>query len=367
MIETLLQKANLLGPIPLASAMIYHNKKSDLLNYVNSDLQKNSHIGNLIGNDFELMKENHKNHINFMDNVFHLNNFELLAKTVIWVYKMYHAHGFEYDYFPIELKSWIDAVHTFIPSPEKESILAVYNWMIDQHNTMINLSKEKKIEDVVSDDPNLNVLVTSLVQNLIKGDHRECIKLARSYVKGTEDIEIFYLKIIYPALKRIGDLWEENEISVAQEHMASSIITRVMSVVYSENVDSSTNKGKVIVASAPGELHEIGAWMLSDMLEINGWDICYVGSSTPEKDLIQQMKEFNPHILAISITMPFNLTRAANLIQAIRNLDKFKDLPIIVGGPQFNETENLYKSIGADGYAPTPREALTLIEKLYNE
>jgi len=49
------------------------------------------------------MYDNHLNHARFMANVFRFNAYTLLVKTVIWVYRSYHSHGFSFDYFPVEL------------------------------------------------------------------------------------------------------------------------------------------------------------------------------------------------------------------------------------------------------------------------
>jgi len=61
-------------------------------------------VHRLIGyNPLRMMYDNHLNHARFMANVFRFNAYTLLVKTVIWVYRSYHSHGFSFDYFPVEL------------------------------------------------------------------------------------------------------------------------------------------------------------------------------------------------------------------------------------------------------------------------
>ena len=123
-------------------------------------------------------------------------------------------------------------------------------------------------------------------------------------------------------------------------------------------------KGKVVVASSPSEFHEIGAWIISDILESNGWDVKYLGANTPKKDLISLLSSFKPNVLALSVTMPFNILKTKDVIDTIKKDENLKNISIIVGGSAFNQTKELWRSTGADLYARNLLEAKELLNNL---
>jgi len=73
----------------------YIKTKDALLDEINAQMTAHPQIATLIGgNTMSMMQDNHRNHIDFMSTVFQFNSFELLVKTVPWVYRSYRAHGF---------------------------------------------------------------------------------------------------------------------------------------------------------------------------------------------------------------------------------------------------------------------------------
>ncbi|MDZ7723776.1 MAG: cobalamin-dependent protein [candidate division KSB1 bacterium] len=146
--------------------------------------------------------------------------------------------------------------------------------------------------------------------------------------------------------------------------MASSIVTRVMSMIYINNFTSKGDKGKVVITAGANEFHEIGAWMISDLLEMNGWDVYYLGSNTPESDLYQMLLAVQPHILVISVTMFFNLSSAAFVIRAIKQNPDIQNIKILLGGAAVKADPDLTKKLGADATADHAVEALKLVNDL---
>lgn len=76
----------------------------------------------------------------------------------------------------------------------------------------------------------------------------------------------------------VGNLWERGEISVAEEHLASSIISRIMSTIYSKFITFENTRGKAVVTATANEFHKLGSRIVADSLEMNGWDVNHLGS-----------------------------------------------------------------------------------------
>ena len=367
MIEDVLISCRELPRISPEAAEAYVQATDQLQKHVNDQLETNPKIKELIGrNPFDVMHNNHRNHAAFMSTVFRINSFELLARTVPWVYRAYHAKGFSYDYFPIELVAWQIAIHECLKNMEQKSeILAVYKWMIQHHEVMIKLSLTGEGLSF-SAQGEANEMQQVFLQLLLHGDTQGCLKLVDQSIHTADDLKFFYLHVIWPAMYRIGQLWESNSISVAEEHVATAIVGRVMAALYPRFALFEVTRGKAIVSAGPNEFHEVGARMVADFMEMDGWDVTYLGANTPASALLELIKQHKPFVVALSVATVFNLDNARQIIRMIHEDQETKDVNVMVGGLAFNGMTHLWQTIGADGYAADAESALKLSDDWWN-
>jgi methanogenic corrinoid protein MtbC1 len=102
--------------------------------------------------------------------------------------------------------------------------------------------------------------------------------------------------------------------------------------------------------------------MLSDMLELAGWQVRYLGANTPEKDLMEMVRSFQPHLLALSVTMPFHLDRALALVAQVRADTALDGVRIMVGGLGTVHSGELLLRHGVDGTAADAGQAVALAD-----
>lgn len=332
--------------------------------YVDEALTKNPSINKLIGNNpLQIMYNNHTHHAAFMETVFSIGNYELLAKTVPWVYKAYFAHHFSYEYFLVELNLWLESLEKYSENGSFNEIENIYKWMIQHHEDMIYLSKSLKGSKTPIDEQWLERKNTFLVA-ILEGDHHACLTIAENCISTSDDVENFYMQIIQPVMYEVGMLWEEGTVSVAEEHLSSAIVSRVMATTSMIGLNPRPSLGKAVITAAPNEFHETGAWMISDILEREGWAVRYLGSNTPINDLLEMLRSFNPDLLAISVTMPFNIIETKEIIEAIKKDEKLNKIHVIVGGRAFNDVKDLWKKTGADSFASNLQDAKLVSNKL---
>ena len=359
MIGEILASCRELPKVSPVAAVVYADAITILLNHVNDQLEANPKIKGLIGqNPLEMMRKNHRNHATFMSTVFKLNSFELMARTVPWVYRAYHAKGFSYDYFLAELVAWQIAIHKNLHNDDQKSeILAAYKWLVQHHEGIIKLSQsgEGLSFSVLHETNEMQWVFLSL---LLHGDTQGCLKLVDQSIQTAVDLKCFYLDVIWPAMYRIGQLWESNQISVAEEHLATAIVGRVMAALYPRIAVFEITKGKAIVSAGPNEFHEVGARMVADFMEMDGWDVTFLGTNTPASDLMDILKRRRPLVVALSVATVFNLDSARQIIQMIREDQETRGIKVMVGGFAFNDMSHLWQTIGADGYAADSEIAL---------
>jgi methanogenic corrinoid protein MtbC1 len=360
MIEDIIASSGNLSKISSEAAEAYAQATDRLLNHVNTQLEEHRNIKELIGrNPLDLMHNNHKNHAMFMAAVFSLNSFELLARTIPWVYRAYHARGFSYDYFPAELVAWQIAIHDCLVSPShKAEITAVYKWMVQQHDQFIKLSLSGA-GLAFSVERETDALQEIFLSLLLHGDSQGCLKLANQSIQTVEELKHFYLDVVSPAMYHIGLLWENNQITVAEEHLATAIVGRVMASLYPRFAQFNVTRGRAVVSAGPNEFHEIGARMVADFLEMDGWDVAYLGANTPAPEILSILKQQQPFLLALSVATVFNLDTARQVIRFVKEDQETKDIKVMVGGLAFSGMPELWRELGADGHAVNADSALT--------
>ena len=168
---------------------------------------------------------------------------------------------------------------------------------------------------------------------LLAGNRRRCHDIVRELLEKDPDIKDLYVHLFQRALYEIGELWEKNKISVTTEHIATAITEGLLTQVYPMIFASEHSGKKGLVACVPNEYHQIGAKMVADTFELNGWDGYFVGSNTPVQELIKTIGETQPDVIALSLSIYFNLPHLEKMIAEIRKYDS--DIPIWIGGQAF--------------------------------
>lgn len=201
-----------------------------------------------------------------------------------------------------------------------------------------------------NDECDFTPIQKQFMADLLNGSVHSAIGLA-SRVKSVAHLKSFYLQVVQPTMYEVGQLWESGNISVSQEHAASAIVSRVMATLQAQFLRGHPSRGRAVVAAIANEYHELGAWIVADMLELDGWEVCYLGANTPLKSIAEMVVRLSPDLLALSMTMPFNVEQVRGLIAELRHEPKTKDVVILVGGRALNSSPDSWKSLGADGYA----------------
>jgi methanogenic corrinoid protein MtbC1 len=328
----------------------YREHADALIAHVDGQLFEHPRIAAYLGgNPRELLRANHRNHHQFLCNVLTLRDGELLAQVVPWVYRAYHGQGISLDYFPTELEAWIAALEALLEPRIVDELRPLYSWMIEAHDHHCSLAGKPGPPPAV---PESWLEAERRFRNhLVAGRAQEASALIQEQSESGTAVKDVYLHIIQPAMVEIGLMWERGEISVAHEHMATSIVQRVLSSCYQRIGLSSGERGRAVVAAAPREMHEIGARMFADLLEEDCWEVFYLGADTPPEELRRFVREVRPNLLGLSVCLPFNLQQGAATIAAVRADGATARCRILVGGQAFAGSTDRWRRVGADGYA----------------
>jgi methanogenic corrinoid protein MtbC1 len=162
----------------------------------------------------------------------------------------------------------------------------------------------------------------------------------------------------------IGRLWQLRQITVAQEHFCTAVTQSVMGSLYQTIFDSPRNGRIALVACVGGELHELGARMVADFLEFDGWSTIYLGANTPASALATMVIDQHADVLCLSTTLTVHIQSLIDTIRTVREHLAGRKVPILVGGYPFHVDPNLWQKVGADGWGPDAQSAGTVAHDL---
>ena len=174
--------------------------------------------------------------------------------------------------------------------------------------------------------------------------------LIEGFLRGIPVVEIFG-KIIEPVLIEIGTQWEGGEITAVREHLYTEKIRGHIEMV-AYNAPKNRAKGiRCAAAAVGGEMHTLGLLMISNLLELEGFEVFYLGTNTPAPELVRLCIDESIRILALSVTMDYHINALSSLIDAVRSEPALRTLKILAGGSAVNRNPEVWKTSGADGYA----------------
>lgn len=171
---------------------------------------------------------------------------------------------------------------------------------------------------------------------LVDGDKDGCANVVQSLIEEGVNLKDIYVELFQKSLYRIGKLWDDNKLSIPEEHMATRIVEYLINRF--APVGKSNSDKKVVVACIDKEFHEIGAKMVSNIFELNGWKSYYLGASVPNKEILKFVKRIDPDIIALSWSLYLNLGRFLEVLDHLTRF--FPTKKILIGGQALSENPN---------------------------
>ncbi|PCC67702.1 Methanogenic corrinoid protein MtbC1 [Nannocystis exedens] len=164
----------------------------------------------------------------------------------------------------------------------------------------------------------------------LAGDRREAVRLLLEDGLGSgAQIDELQVHVIRAAQDEIGRLWQLNRVSIAQEHMATAISHLSLAALFERATPKPPLDERVLLACVEGELHELPARMVADALELEGFDVRYLGANVPTRDLVAAVQDERPDLIGLSVTMSFNLPALRTAVARVREVS---DRPMFIGG-----------------------------------
>ena len=173
-------------------------------------------------------------------------------------------------------------------------------------------------------------LADRFLEALGKGEPKAAEAVADEALDRGLDVAGVHTRLIEPAMRAIGELWEMNRVSVAEEHLASAICHEVAGRVFWRALGGAPrSRERVMMAAVQGEQHVLGLRLAADVLEGAGYDVLYLGADVPLQALLDACRVHRPDVLGFTVSMSLNVP---TMIWEIHELTKLDQPPRVMTG-----------------------------------
>jgi corrinoid protein of di/trimethylamine methyltransferase len=207
--------------------------------------------------------------------------------------------------------------------------------------------------------------LNNLYDAILKGNLDLSVETTKSALAEGVDPQSIIRDFMIPAMDKIGGMFENCEVFVPELLMSSRAMKGSLALIQPLlEASGAESKGKVIIGTVQGDLHDIGKNIVGSMLEGAGFQVINLGNDITSLKFVEAIKTHNPQIVAMSALLTTTMTSMEKIIIAIREAGLRDRVKIIIGGAPVSA--NYSNKIGADGYSDNANGAVKLARSLIN-
>jgi trimethylamine corrinoid protein len=167
-----------------------------------------------------------------------------------------------------------------------------------------------------------------------------------------------------PAMRHLGDLWEEGEIFLPELMLSAETMKAVMAVLTPQMAarQRGSISGRVVIGTVQGDIHDIGKSLVAALLEATGFEVRDLGADVPLEKLCDEAAGFQAHLLCLSALLTTTMVGQRTLIDILGQRGMREHVKVMVGGAPV--TRRWAEEIGADGYGENAIEAVRVARQL---
>ncbi len=159
-------------------------------------------------------------------------------------------------------------------------------------------------------------------------------------------------------MKRIGDRFSRNEVFVPELLMSAKAMNAVMAHLKPYFQTGTVKaKGRFVVGTVAGDLHDIGKNLVAMVVEGNGWEVVDLGVDVKPNKFVDAIRQNPGCAVGLSALLTTTMANMSKTVKEIKS--QFPDVPVIVGGAPLSQ--RAADEMGADGYAPNPQAAVAFL------
>ncbi|HUX56378.1 MAG TPA: corrinoid protein [Bacteroidales bacterium] len=167
--------------------------------------------------------------------------------------------------------------------------------------------------------------------------------------------------VLIPAMAVVGNKFSRKEIYVPQMLMAAKSMNSAMKHLKPYFLSGETKrKGKFIIGTVSGDLHDIGKNLVAMMIEGGGWEVIDLGVDVGTEKFLKALDENPGAVVGLSALLTTTMENMKKIVSVIK--EKHSGSKVLIGGAPV--TMEYCEKIGADYYSPDPQGAVNYLKQL---
>ncbi len=190
----------------------------------------------------------------------------------------------------------------------------------------------------------------------------ETLALVKELLKeGAKPMEI--LGDARSAMELVGKRFEAGEYFIPDLMMAGEILKGISDIVKPliEQGNAAAKKGKVLIGTVAGDIHDIGKDIVTFMLDVSGYDVLDIGIDVPVQVFVDKVKEFKPQVIGLSGFLTLAFDSMKKTVEALEEAGLRDSVKIMIGGGQMDDKVRKYA--GADAFGKDAIAAVNLCKQ----
>jgi 5-methyltetrahydrofolate--homocysteine methyltransferase len=209
-------------------------------------------------------------------------------------------------------------------------------------------------------------LLEDIKNTVIAGKHKEIEALVQKAVQEEANLDDLINRALIAAMDVVGDRFARSEIFVPEMLVSAVTMKKGLDIIkplLKENEEQT--RGRVVLCTVKGDLHDIGKNLVAMMLEGAGLEVIDLGVDVTVEKVIDKVNEIQPQVLGLSALLTTTMPEMENVISLLDERGIREKVKVMIGGAPVDA--DFAKKIGADAYGEDAAEAVTIARSFINK
>ena len=204
-------------------------------------------------------------------------------------------------------------------------------------------------------------VMEEIYQAVVEGRVEDAAAGVESAISADTDADEVLNRALVPAMDLVGEKFGEGEYFIPQVLWAAKAMQAGMDLLRPHFAEGrATDKGRIVIGTAKGDIHDIGKNLVGMMLEGAGFKVVDLGVDVEPVRFVDTAEQENGRIIAVSALLTTTMPAMADVVSLVR--ERGLDIKVMIGGAPVDE--DFREEIGADGYGTDAVDAVRKVREL---
>lgn len=205
--------------------------------------------------------------------------------------------------------------------------------------------------------------LNELKDAIVAGKLEVATSLVNEAIEAGTDAQDIINAYLVKGMEEIGQRFEDGKAFVPNLLLAARAMKGCLEILKPRLKDASaTSRGKLVIGTVKGDLHDIGKNLVASMLEGCGFEVINLGVDISGAQFVEAVRKYNPQIVCLSALLTTTMSYMKEVIETLEREGLRDKVKVLVGGAPVNE--EFARQIGADGYSSNANGAVILAKKV---